>query len=119
AFAATKSRIDQDVAMLRTRFGNEPGVSGEIAEVANTWTPMAGNSERVLESRAAVLALAENADEFSARVPDLQAQLNEVVRALASSGAPSAQVYNGLQMVVTSAASASRIADIRSGHCNA
>src|SRR5690606_9165916 len=119
AFDATKSRIEQDVATLRTRFGSEPGVSGEIAEVADTWAPMAANAERVMESREAVLALADNADRFSARVPDLQAQLNEVVRALASSGAPSAQVYNGLQMGVTSAAMARRIAEIRAGGSNA
>ena len=119
AFGATKSRIDQDVATLRTRYGNEPGVRGEIAQVGETWTPMAANAERVLESQAAVLALAGNADSFSSKVPDLQAQLNEVVRALASTGAPSAQVYNGLQMVVTSAAMARRIAEIRAGGTNA
>ncbi len=119
SFAATKSRIDQDVAKLRTQYGSEPGVSGEIAEVADTWTPMAANADRVLQSRDAVLALAGNAESFSSRVPDLQAQLNEVVRALASSGAPSAQVYNGLQMVVTSAAMARRIAEIRAGGANA
>ncbi|HET8819717.1 MAG TPA: methyl-accepting chemotaxis protein [Xanthomonadaceae bacterium] len=119
AFDATKSRIDQDVATLRTRYGNEPGVRGEIAQVAETWTPMAANAERVLASQAAVLALAGNAESFSSQVPELQAQLNEVVRALASSGAPSAQVYNGLQMVVTSAAMARRIAEIRAGGENA
>ena len=115
AFAATRSRIDQDVTTLRDRFGGEPTVAGEIAEVADTWTPMDANAERVMQSREAVIALAENAGAFSSRVPELQAQLNEVVRALASSGAPSAQVYNGLQMVVTSAAMARRIAEIQAG----
>lgn len=115
AFAATRSRIDQDVTTLRDRFGGEPTVAGEIAEVADTWTPMAANAERVMQSREAVIALAANAGAFSSRVPELQAQLNEVVRALASSGAPSAQVYNGLQMVVTSAAMARRIAEIQAG----
>ena len=119
AFGATKTRIDQDVATLRDRFGGEPSVAGEIAEVAETWAPMASNAERVLASREAVIGLSENADAFSSRVPELQAQLNEVVRALASSGAPSAQVYNGLQMVVTSAAMARRIAEIQAGGSDA
>src|SRR5690606_5328117 len=37
AFAATKSRIDQDVAMLRSRFGNESGGSGEFAVGTKNW----------------------------------------------------------------------------------
>src|SRR5690606_900641 len=119
AFDATRLRIDHDVAELRSRFGAEPSVADEIAEVANTWGPMSTNAQRLLDSRGAVIGLSERADAFSARVPELQAQLNEVVRALASGGAPSAQVYNGLQMVVTSAAMARRIAEIRAGGSNA
>jgi len=118
-FKATKSRIDGDVATLRQRYGNEPGVSTQISEVAQTWAPMAANAEQLIASEQAVTGLAGNADRFSAQVPQLQAQLNEVVRGLSAGGAPSAQVYNGLQMVVTSAAMARRIAEIQAGGASA
>ena len=86
AFETTRSRIDQDVATLRGRFGGEPSVADEIAAVAQTWEPMDTSAEQVIGSREAVVGLSENADAFSNRVPELQAQLNEVVRALATRG---------------------------------
>jgi twitching motility protein PilJ len=118
-FKQTKATIDGDMATLRNRYGDEPGVSGQIAEVSQTWAPIAGNAEQLIAAEPAVLGLAGNAERFTARVPDLQAQLNEVVRGLSAGGAPSAQVYNALQMVVTSAAMARRIAEIRAGGANA
>jgi twitching motility protein PilJ len=118
-FKQTKGRIDADMATLRNRYGDEPGVSGQIAEVGQTWAPIAGNAEQLIAAEPAVVGLAGNAERFTARVPDLQAQLNEVVRGLSAGDAPSAQVYNALQMVVTSAAMARRIAEIRGGGANA
>jgi len=118
-FKQTKARIDGDMATLRNRYGDEPGVSGQISEVSQTWAPIAGNAEQLIAAEPAVLGLSGNAERFTARVPDLQAQLNEVVRGLSAGGAPSAQVYNALQMVVTSAAMARRIAEIRGGGANA
>ncbi|GAB3731209.1 methyl-accepting chemotaxis protein [Luteimonas pelagia] len=118
-FRETKQAIDQDVKTLQDRYGNEPGVGGEIAETAQTWAPMAESAEQLLASQEAVLGLAGNAQTFNARVPDLQAQLNEAVRGLSAGGAPPAQVYNALQMVVTSAAMARRIAEIQAGGAGA
>jgi Methyl-accepting chemotaxis protein len=62
-----------------------------------------------------VLALAGNADNFVNGVPQLQAQLNEVVRAMAASGAPASQTYNALQQVVVSGTMARRVTEIRAG----
>ena len=115
AFKATKSEVDEDIKTLNDRFGDQAGVSGPIRTVSNTWDPLAKRADEVMASQQAVLALAGRADSFSAKVPQLQAQLNEVVRGLASGGAGSGQVFTALQQVVTSAAMARRIAELRAG----
>ena len=40
AFKDTKGRIDSTVAALQDRFGQEPGVSGALAQVVATWAPL-------------------------------------------------------------------------------
>ncbi|HSD16976.1 MAG TPA: methyl-accepting chemotaxis protein [Thermomonas sp.] len=115
AFKATKAEVDEDIKTLNDRFGDQAGVSGPIRTVSNTWDPLAKRADEVMASQQAVLALAGRADSFSAKVPQLQAQLNEVVRGLASGGAGSGQVFTALQQVVTSAAMARRIAELRAG----
>ena len=115
AFKATKTEVDEDIKTLNARFGDQADVSGPIRTVSNTWDPLAKRADEVMASQQAVLALAGRADSFSAKVPQLQAQLNEVVRGLASGGAGSGQVFTALQQVVTSAAMARRIAELRAG----
>ena len=115
AFKATKDQVDADVKMLNDRFGDSPDVGGPIRTVSETWAPLAKRADEVLASQQAVLGLAGKADSFTAKVPQLQAQLNEVVRGLASGGASSGQVFTALQQVVTSAAMARRIAELRAG----
>ncbi|MGV8923528.1 MAG: methyl-accepting chemotaxis protein [Thermomonas sp.] len=115
SFKDTKAEVDQDIKLLNERFGSAAGVSGPINAVTNTWTPLAKRADEVLGSQTAVLALAGRANSFTAKVPQLQAQLNEVVRGLASGGASSGQVFTALQQVVTSAAMARRIAELQAG----
>ncbi|MES2857827.1 MAG: methyl-accepting chemotaxis protein [Pseudomonadota bacterium] len=115
AFKTTKEQIDGDVKSLNDDFGDAAGVSGPIKAVTDTWTPLATGAEQVLAAEAQVLALAGHADSVATKMPQLQAQLNEVVRGLASGGAGSGQVFTALQQVVTSAAIARRIAELRGG----
>ena len=115
AFRATKEQIDGDVKSLNDNFGNATGVSGPIKAVTDTWTPLSKGADQVLAAESQVLALAGHADSVTAKMPQLQAQLNEVVRGLASGGAASGQVFTALQQVVTSAAIARRIAELRAG----
>src|SRR5690606_21275458 len=86
-----------------------------IRTVTNTWDPLAKRADEVLSSQQAVLALAGRANSITTKVPQLQAQLNEVVRGLASGGASSGQAFTALQQVVTSAAMARRIAGLQAG----
>ncbi|WP_305805655.1 methyl-accepting chemotaxis protein [Stenotrophomonas sp. YIM B06876] len=115
AFKDTRSRIESAVSSLQGRYGNEAGVSGPIRQLVSTWEPLSKSAEQVVASEPAVLALAGNADSFVNAVPQMQAQLNEVVRAMTASGAPSAQIYNGLQQVVVIGTMARRVTEIRAG----
>ncbi|MDQ3038955.1 MAG: methyl-accepting chemotaxis protein, partial [Pseudomonadota bacterium] len=118
-FKATKQAIESDVATLTNRFGNEATVSDSIQDVANRWKTLGGSAEQVISSEKAVLDLAGSAERFTSRVPQLQAQLDEVVRAMSASGSPSSQVYIALREVVLASTMARRIAEIRAGGATA
>ena len=114
-FKATRQEIDEDIKTLNDRFGDTAGVAGPIRSVSATWAPLAKRADEAQASQAAGLALAGHADSFTAKVPQLQAQLSEAVRGLASGGATSAQLFTALNEVVTSASMARRIAELRAG----
>jgi twitching motility protein PilJ len=115
AFRDTKAQIETDVKQLNDRFGSAPDVSGPINTVTTTWVPMGKSADQIIASEAAVVALAGNAKTFTDRVPQLQAQLDEVVRAMSASGAPSSQIYIALRQVVLAATMARSVAEIRAG----
>lgn len=115
AFKETKAEVDSDIAQLNANYGDTTGVAGPIGTVSETWTPLAANAEQLIASEAAVLAFAGNADRFTQRVPQLQAQLDEVVRAMSASGSPSSQIYIALREVVLASTMARRVTEIRAG----
>ncbi|MGV7164406.1 methyl-accepting chemotaxis protein [Xanthomonas citri] len=119
AFKETKGRIDGTVSELDGRYGQESSIAGSMAQLKATWVPLSKNADQVIASEPAVLGLAGNAERFSGSVPQLQAQLNEVVRAMTVSGAPASQIYNTLQQVVVAGTMARRVTEMRAGGANA
>lgn len=115
AFKKTRGDIDADIQKLNDNYGTTAGVSGPISAVSKSWEPLGKSAAQVTASETAVLALAGNADSFSSKVPQLQARLDELVRAMSASGSPSSQVYIALRQVVLSATMARRITEIRAG----
>ena len=89
AFKNTQAQIDDNVNDLNANFGQTTGVAGPIRTVTQTWAPLDKSAEQLIASEAAVLGLAENAENFTSRVPQLQASLDELVRAMSTSGSPS------------------------------
>jgi twitching motility protein PilJ len=115
AFKATKAQIDADIKSLNDRFGQTTGVAGPIKEVTDTWAPLGKSAEQVIASEQAVLGLASKADSFTQRVPQLQAQLDEVGRAMSASGSPPSQIYIAVRELVLAATMARRVSEIRAG----
>ena len=115
AFKATRQQINSDVESLNANFGQAPGVSGQIGTVTETWLPLNKNAQQVIDSERAVLGLAGNANSFVQRVPQLQAQMDEVVRAMLASGSASSQVYLAVREGILAATMARRVAEIQAG----
>lgn len=115
SFKATKEEIDGDIKWLNDRFGDAADVAAPIRKVTETWNPLTKRAEEVLGSQQAVLALAGRADSFTTKVPQLQAQLYEVLRGLVTGGANSAQVSAAVQQANISSRMAQRIAELRAG----
>ncbi|MBB1088501.1 methyl-accepting chemotaxis protein [Lysobacter sp. SG-8] len=115
AFKSTKASIDGHIADLNQNFGSTTGVAGPISTVSGTWQPLGESAGTLIQSEEAVLGLAGNVENFNAKVPQLQANLDELVRAMSSSGSPSSQVYYALRQVVLSGTIARRITEIQAG----
>jgi twitching motility protein PilJ len=115
AFKATLARIQEAVEGLNEGFGSNADVAGPIGKVTATWEPLSAQAAQVVSSEGAVVAFAGNADRFTQAVPQLQAQLDEVVRAMSASGSPSSQIYIALREVVLASTMARRVTEIRAG----
>lgn len=112
-FKDTKDQIEQTVADLDSQFGNDNLASGPLNVLKSTWEPLSKNANEIVTNEQTVLSLAGKASRFVNSVPQLQAQLNEVVRTMTVSGAPAAQIYNALQQVVVVSRMADRVTEMR------
>ena len=119
AVRATKAQIEADVKLLNDRFGSAMDVSGPIGAATATWVPMGKNADQILASESAVLALAGNAKNFTDRVPQLQAQLDEMGRAMSSTGSAPSQVFMAVRQSVLAASMAKSVAEMRAGGAGA
>jgi len=122
-FEATKARIDSIIAALRTGsvaegvpgYEGDPnalGVSSALGKVTETWDPMAAAAERIIASKEEVLNLADTANQFTARVPRLSFQLDEVVRALSDANAPASQISIANRQIVLADRMSRRVTEI-------
>ena len=129
-FKATKARIDSIVEALRTGsetenvpgYEGDPnalGVSSALEKVTQTWTPMAEAADRITQSEEEVLNLADTAAQFTARVPRLAFQLDEVVRSLSDANAPASQISIANRQLVLADRMSRRVTEIVAGGENA
>ena len=125
-FKATKSRIDSIVAALRTGSSaegvdgyegnpNAMGVSSALGKVIGTWQPMADAATSIEQNEDKVLNLADTAAQFTARVPRLAFQLDEVVRALSDANAPASQISIANRQIVLADRMSRRVTEIIAG----
>ncbi|SDD21153.1 methyl-accepting chemotaxis protein [Aquimonas voraii] len=70
------------------------GVSAanELAALQTAWSSIDENAARILDRRELIVNLADSASAFSASVPQLQGQMDEVVRAMTDGGAAPTQI---------------------------
>ncbi len=129
-FQATKSRIATIVKALNDGSGSEGvdaykgnknalGVSSALAKVTTTWTRMAKDADRISQSQKQILEFSDNADSFTARIPQISARLDEVVRSMADSGSNSNQINLANRQIVLADRMSRRVTEIRAGGDNA
>jgi twitching motility protein PilJ len=128
AFQAAKTRIDTIVKSLndggngvdayRNNF-NALGVKSALGKVTEVWTRMSKDANRISTSQKQILEFSDNAGSFSARIPQISARLDEVVRQMADSGAASSQINLAYRQIVLADRMSRRVTEIRAGGDNA
>ena len=125
-FKATKARVDEIVAALRTGsttegvpgYENDPnarGVASALEKVTETWNPMSQAAETINTSEEQVLNLADTANQFISRVPRLAFQLDEVVRSLSDANASASQISIANRQIVLADRMSRRVTEIVAG----
>ena len=123
-FKATKSRIDTIVKALRTGGEGVPGYEGDINQkgvdlalkkVTTVWTKMSQDADRISKSENQIINLSDTANSFNARIPQISARLDEVVRAMSDSGAPASQINLANRQIVLADRMSRRVTEILAG----
>jgi twitching motility protein PilJ len=120
---ATQKAIQSGINTLRQgdaelglpAYENAPLVGEELMKLSQTWAPVNDNVGQILEREELMLNLFDNAGAFSARVPQLQARMDEVVRYMSEGGSPSSQIYNAATQMVLADRMLRRVTEILQG----
>jgi twitching motility protein PilJ len=126
ALTTTKNRIDTIINSLRKgsttpnvrAYENNPlelGVSAALNQVGETWTRMSADAEKIITKRDDVLALTETASSFNIRIPQISAQLAEVVRGMSDGGSSASQINLANRQIVLADRMSRRVTEILGG----
>jgi twitching motility protein PilJ len=126
ALTTTKNRIDTIINSLRKgsispnvrAYESDPlevGVKSALAETGKTWERMSGDAEKIIGKRDEVLALTQTANSFNVRVPQISAQLAEVVRGMSDGGSAASQINLANRQIVLADRMSRRVTEILAG----
>jgi twitching motility protein PilJ len=94
---------------------NELGVSSALGKVTTVWTKMSADADRIIKSENQIVSLNDTANAFNARIPQISARLDEVVRAMSDSGAPASQINLANRQIVLADRMSRRVTEILAG----
>ena len=123
-FKATKDRSAEIVNALRKGGQGVPGYEGSVNQkgvdialkkVTTIWTKMATDADRINQSQERIVNLSDTAASFNARIPQISARLDEVVRAMSDAGAPSSQIYLANRQIVLANKMSRSVTEILAG----
>ena len=123
-FKATKDRSAAIVTALRKGGEGVPGYEGSVNQkgvdvalrkVTTVWTKMAADANRISQSQDRIVNLSDTAAAFNARIPQISARLDEVVRAMSDAGAPASQINLANRQIVLADRMSRRVTEILAG----
>ncbi len=125
--SATRTRIQKILETLRNgdaaegipAYAESPVVGQHLGELASQWSPMNEDVGKILERKDLVLNLSDTAAEFSTAVPQLTSRMDEVVRYMTETGAPSSQIYTAARQITLADRMQRRVSEILQGGAGA
>jgi len=118
----TRAQVQTNLDALSKGSDANPGYTGDtvvgvpLQRLTETWGPMSDAARRILDSREMVLGLTGTAEQFASNVPLIQAEMDEVVRAMDSAGnATFAQLSMALRQIVLADRMLRHVTQIRQG----
>ncbi len=119
---STRVSVQKNLDVLNKGGEDSPGYAGRpvvgvpLARLTETWTPMNAASQRILQNRELVLGLTDTAEQFASAVPLIQAEMDEVVRAMGEAGnATFAQLSTANRQIVLADRMLRHVTQIRQG----
>ena len=119
---STRIAVQKNLDALNKGSDANPGYTGgkvvgvPLQRLTETWGPMSAAAQRILDSREMVLGLTGTAEQFANNVPLIQAEMDEVVRAMDSaSNATFAQLAMALRQITLADRMLRHVTQIRQG----
>ena len=119
---STRIAVQKNLDALNKGSDANPGYTGgkvvgvPLQRLTETWGPMSSAAQRILDSREMVLGLTGTAEQFANNVPLIQAEMDEVVRAMDSaSTATFAQLAMALRQITLADRMLRHVTQIRQG----
>lgn len=119
---STRVAVQRNLDALNKGSDANPAYTGgkvvgvPLQRLTETWGPMSAAAQRILDSREMVLGLTGTAEQFANNVPLIQAEMDEVVRAMDSaSTATFAQLAMALRQITLADRMLRHVTQIRQG----
>lgn len=119
---STRVAVQKNLDALNKGSDDNPAYTGgkvvgvPLQRLTETWGPMSAAAQRILDSREMVLGLTGTAEQFANNVPLIQAEMDEVVRAMDSaSTATFAQLAMALRQITLADRMLRHVTQIRQG----
>ncbi len=125
---STRAEIDRRVIALNTGvstglkdvdpipgYADQGDLGPALKKLTETWSSMNNAAKTIVANKQTVLDIADTANDFSAKMPQLTQGMDEIVRVLQERGAPGTQVYYATRQLLLADRMLRRVNEIQQG----
>jgi len=113
--ARLRNTVDDTLAALQTRYGEQEAVANELIGLAQAWEPLASSTERILASEPAMQLTRDTVEKITTALPGLQTRLNRALPSIIREGINPVQLEGTLQLSTVLGSMVGHANDIRAG----